>query len=112
MLRLIDADAMEKDLREQYEKVFVEAGRKVKQEDYFIERSAAYEADRIKAELDSFFKYLASRPTIDPVKHGKWGASDIPDSILSKCSVCGFSCGAYTFNYCPDCGSRMDGDQE
>lgn len=70
MGRLIDADAMEKDLREQYLKVFVEAGRKVKPEDYFIERNAVYNADRIKAELDSFFEYLASRPAIDPVKYG------------------------------------------
>ena len=24
-------------------------------------------------------------------------------------SVCGFPCGAYTFEYCPNCGAKMDG---
>ena len=57
---------------------------------------------------------IRNAPTIEaePVKRGKWGKSDIPDSILSKCSVCGFSCGAYTFRYCPDCGARMDDDSK
>ena len=45
------------------------------------------------------------------VSHGKWIESDIPESALSKCSVCGFGCGAYTFRYCPKCGCRMDGKE-
>ena len=39
--------------------------------------------------------------------HGKWIESDVPESVLVKCSVCGFNCGAYTFNYCPNCGADM-----
>ena len=55
---------------------------------------------------------IRKRPTIDvaPVKHGRWGSNGIPDSVLSACSVCGFGCGAYSFQYCPNCGARMDGD--
>lgn len=44
------------------------------------------------------------------VVHGRWVDNGIPESILSGCSVCGFSCGASTFNYCPNCGAKMDGD--
>lgn len=42
------------------------------------------------------------------VAHGMWVESDIPGSMLSKCTVCGFRCGAYTFNFCPNCGAKMD----
>lgn len=47
---------------------------------------------------------------VAPVRHGRWVYNGIPDSILSGCSLCGFSCGAYSFNYCPNCGARMDLD--
>lgn len=49
-------------------------------------------------------------PTVEaaPVVHGMWVESDIPGSMLSKCTVCGFRCGAYTFNFCPNCGAKMD----
>ena len=43
--------------------------------------------------------------------HGEWLNSDIPESILSKCSVCGFNLGAYTHNFCPNCGADMRGDK-
>ena len=42
------------------------------------------------------------------ITHGKWVSNGIPESILSACSVCGFPCGASTFNYCPQCGAMMD----
>lgn len=45
------------------------------------------------------------------VGHGHWLPSDIPDSILDKCSECGFDTGAFTFRYCPNCGAKMDGGQ-
>lgn len=59
-------------------------------------------ADKIKA--------IASAD-VAPVKHGRWGSNGIPDSMLSACSVCGFGCGAYSFQYCPNCGAKMDGDE-
>lgn len=43
------------------------------------------------------------------VVHGKWVDKGIPDSILSGCSVCGFTCGSSSFFYCPNCGAKMDG---
>lgn len=44
---------------------------------------------------------------VAPVVHGEWGDNGIPGSILSGCSVCGFTCGAYSFRFCPNCGARM-----
>ena len=46
------------------------------------------------------------------VVHGQWVDNGIPDSILNGCSVCGFTCGASSFFYCPKCGARMDGAAE
>ena len=49
---------------------------------------------------------------VAPVVHGRWVDNGIPDSILSGCSVCGFTCGSSSFFYCPKCGARMDGAAE
>ena len=71
-------------------------------------RDALYGADAITM---NGVKILNQFPSADvePVKHGRWGSNGIPDSMLSACSVCGFGCGAYSFQYCPNCGARMDG---
>lgn len=45
---------------------------------------------------------------VEPVRYGRWIDNGIPESVLSGCSICGYSCGAYTFNYCPNCGAKMD----
>lgn len=43
-----------------------------------------------------------------PVVRGKWiKPTRVPNSMLSECSVCGFDTGAYTFNFCPNCGADM-----
>ena len=49
---------------------------------------------------------------VAPVAHGKWGDNGIAGSMLVKCSVCGFDCGANSFSYCPNCGAKMDGGNE
>ena len=52
---------------------------------------------------------LLRQPAADvaPVVHGKWSDNGIEGSMLVKCSVCGFDCGANSFSYCPNCGARM-----
>ena len=56
-----------------------------------------------------------SSPTVDAVEvvHGRWYEVQYIDKIA--CSVCGQhwsiidNC-TETFNYCPNCGAKMDGD--
>lgn len=51
-----------------------------------------------------------TRPAdVAQVVHGRWVDNGIPDSILSRCSVCGFTCGSSSFFYCPSCGAKMEG---
>lgn len=40
---------------------------------------------------------------------GEWQKSDIPESMLCKCSKCGWQLGAYTHHYCANCGADMRG---
>lgn len=56
--------------------------------------------------LSELYDFLEADAAL--VVHGRWIENGIKDSMLSKCSACGFSCGAYSFNYCPNCGARMD----
>lgn len=60
-------------------------------------------------------RVIDEAPTVDavPVVHGRW--VDVSLSFThpkEKCSVCGgivYACG---YNYCPNCGARMDGDSQ
>ena len=54
-------------------------------------------------------RVLADMAAADVAKvvHGKWGDNGIAGSMLVKCSVCDFDCGANSFSYCPNCGARM-----
>lgn len=59
--------------------------------------------------LDTIFDEIADElEQSEKVVHGHWGSNGIKESMLSGCSVCGFSCGAHSFNFCPNCGARMD----
>ena len=56
---------------------------------------------------------LLDLPSAQPErKNGKWIVSHIPDSMLWECNQCGFDCGAHSFNFCPNCGADMRGEQE
>lgn len=73
--------------------------------------------DKFDEECDGFFEYdtepLADeliRNDIVPVVHGHW----IDGGVWDVCSVCGRAFlkvhlnGNPTFNYCPNCGAKMD----
>ena len=50
-------------------------------------------------------------PTIEaePVRHGRWYWKPIDERTSERtCSVCGQG-GCDDFNYCPNCGAKMDG---
>ena len=66
-------------------------------------------------DFDKHQEILKLYPTIEaePVVHGRW-AEDLEDII---CSECGCSWNLIdncteTFNYCPNCGAKMDGGEK
>ena len=84
----------------------------------YIEREAAEDviADIINNPIEDGFRdsiEILSRihmlPTSDvrPVVRGRWVDNGIPESILSGCSVCGYTCGSSSMNFCPNCGADM-----
>lgn len=85
----------------------------------YIAREEAKTALGVEAEISTAAE-TALEDAIDgipaadvaPVVHGSWRSNGIPDSMLSACSVCGFGCGTYSFRYCPNCGARMDGEND
>ena len=75
--------------------------------DYRREKGSIQEAIK----MVSFPEYTPSAD-VAQVRHGRWVDNGIPDSILSGCSVCGFTCGSSSFFYCPICGAKMDESDE
>ena len=68
----------------------------------------AYDSGEVEG-LRKAIECVNEMPLVYPkIKTGHWIPSHIPESILDECSECGFSCGAFTFNYCPMCGARME----
>lgn len=56
---------------------------------------------------------LGNAPTVDavPVVHGQWVDCENHNDI-EQCSVCGMIYrypSFYKYNYCPNCGAKMDG---
>lgn len=92
--------------------------------DKYILRSGAIDAIKRNAgtlhtrEAEFLFQkvifLLKNAPAADvaPVVHGQWGDNGIHGSMLRGCSVCGFTCGASSFFYCPSCGARMAWENE
>lgn len=112
-MRLIDADAMTQDLRRQFAAIYKSAiETPIMPDDPFVELLAKSEGLHMQLYIDGLCEYIDSRPTLDvqPVRRGEWVDNGIPESMLSACSVCGFPCGAYTFNFCPNCGADMRGE--
>lgn len=110
-MRLIDADWLEGLLlmHEQNARAMETSGRKV---------SFTY-ADGIRAG----YANVGLCPTIDadPIRHGEWIGTEFdgyadgyPVFYEWKCSVCGclVEDDEPTWNYCPNCGARMDGGEE
>lgn len=92
--------------------------------DDYIRRGDAIEAvhDRIcqigyerNANVLSIRQAVRDVPAADVVerKKGKWAKQqkdfDLCGVEYFACSQCGFEC-QLTYNFCPDCGAKMDGD--
>ena len=69
--------------------------------------------------LDRAQRAILDAPAADvaPVRHGRWVEYTkviIPEPYNKweqawKCSECGFDDGFVDYNYCPNCGAKMDG---
>ena len=66
-------------------------------------------------DIKAVIQYIESIPTVDAVEvvHGRWDIDKSFMPFISTCSKCG-ACydvdGAFDWNYCPNCGAKMDGD--
>ena len=97
--------------------VIVENGKKMLTMTEYIEREAAIrfllndspeQVNYSREDVADCIRYMNAADVVKVV-HGKWGDNGIAGSMLVKCSVCGFDCGANSFSYCPNCCAKMDG---
>ena len=65
-----------------------------------------------------YWRDIENAPTIDPVKHGRWLTEPYVGKHATlkvlRCSECDNPVielpDGKDYNYCPNCGARMDGD--
>lgn len=67
----------------------------------------------------AFYKCITSMPAADvaPVRHGRWNVVEaLSDDIQTagECNICGENINWFGKlpNYCPNCGARMDKEDE
>lgn len=75
-----------------------------------------FEWDDIAPTRDEFINFLKSRKRVNvkEIVYGKWIPTKYP--FMNECEDCS-SCGYRTvwghrYNYCPNCGAKMDGCNE
>lgn len=73
-----------------------------------------YCGDTVAWNIGSEIKAL---PAVDvvPVVHGRWVEQEkYTFGVMYDCSICGNRIldTGHSWNYCPNCGSRMDGDSD
>ena len=64
-MRPIDADALEKEYRRQFDAVYKNIRDTVLPSDFYVERKAAYDKEIVRHEMEAFCEFLQGRPTID-----------------------------------------------
>lgn len=63
--------------------------------------------------IESVLEYAENLPAADvaPVVHGRW--IHYPDCGVTRCSHCGWSIEeCWESKHCPECGARIDGDEQ
>lgn len=55
-------------------------------------------------------RYLSA--DVAPVRHGRWAETVTDGFLFVSCSACGFKTGRIDYNYCPNCGVKMDGGED
>lgn len=103
-------DAMEK---APSEKRLIDANKLIKNG---IRVSYGFDNDgKLLIPMGDVIRSIKEAPTIDavPVRHGRWEGSS-----GDTCSVCGEECfdwlntRAFLYQYCPNCGAKMDGGDD
>ena len=59
--------------------------------------------------------YILDAPVVDaaPVKYGKWIVNkEKKAATCSNCEFTSYDWFSWNFNYCPDCGAKMDNEEE
>lgn len=89
-MRLIDADAFEANMQNEWERNEISNG-----------------------EWIHFREMINNEPTIEavPERKGRWVNNDIDPEAWNFCSVCGEQA-IDLFDYCPNCGAHMGGEQD
>ena len=82
----------------------------------YISREAALIAQNKSMNLNEMRERLKRLHAADvvEVRHGRWVGETVPDFDLCgvkyfHCSKCGWAEQVDYYNYCPNCGARMDG---
>lgn len=75
----------------------------IKREDAMKTLADEYDECEFKRYAEGLFKDIPSAD-VAPVRHGRWEEY----GKTWWCSECGFETGL-RWDYCPDCGARMDG---
>ena len=74
-------------------------------DDYALGERNQYDIDRLAIET-------VPSADVQPVRHGKWiDKSGGIEGAWNYCSECGEQA-IDLFDYCPNCGARMDGEQD
>ena len=82
----------------------------------YIEREAAIEAVKhvwAKGLEPSQYIEIISAADVAPVRHGRWIEQEkYTFGVMYDCSICGDRIldNGHSWNYCPNCGAKMDGD--
>lgn len=86
---------------------------------YYADKIKEYHIKAIGCSLAADEAYDFPAEDVQPVKHGQWIDHEKFErnncNVCIECSVCntwfGHDCIPKT-NYCPNCGARMDGEQD
>lgn len=98
------------------EKRLIDADAFVLEELY--KRDEIYYRNTFDSGVRRVLKEIFTAPTVDAVEvvHGRWITERTPVETEFECSECGFllidadSHAKMEYNYCPNCGAKMDGD--
>ena len=82
----------------------------------YIERAAVIDLITRRYELPELCTHeINSIPSADvvEVRHGRWIVFDPKNAESKECSMCGYLFSRlYPSNYCPNCGARMDKEDD